>query len=70
MFLVNGSFRWEYSGVKRVRTSGKAKVVPRVDMHSHFTDGKTEICKEVTYIVIKAGLLFLNVGFFPYLYVT
>lgn len=56
--------------MKRVRTSGKAKVVPRVDMHSHFTDGKTEICKEVTYIVIKAGLLFLNVGFFPYLYVT
>ena len=70
MFLVNGSFSGEYSGGKCVRTSGKAKVGPRVVTYNHFTDGKTEIYKEVTYIVTKAGLLFLSVGFSPYLYVT
>lgn len=70
MFLVNGSSRWEYSGVKCVRTSGKAKVVPRVVTHNHFTDDKTETYKEVKYIFTKAGLLFLNVEFFTHLYVT
>ena len=48
MFLVNGSFSGEYSGGKCVRTSGKAKVGPRVVTYNHFTDGKTEIYTEVT----------------------
>ena len=64
MFLVNGSSRWEYSGVKCVRTSGKDQVVPRAVTHNHFTDDKTETYKEVKYIFTKAGLLFLNVEFF------
>lgn len=69
---IAGTVKWllqiRLLWMKRVRTGGKTRVVPRAVTHSHFTDDKTETHKEVTRFVSKPGLLFLNaILFFIYI---